>query len=76
MNLMLITYQTGKGSHHRVPIVFPPETIKAMRYLTRKYEGMQGLTRTIIMYLQVRKTARAMLAAGIALMAYWSSYLW
>nr|XP_047123086.1 uncharacterized protein LOC124806346 [Hydra vulgaris] len=33
---MFITYQTGKGSEHTVPVLFPPECIKAMRYLTNK----------------------------------------
>ena len=33
---MLITYQTGKGSDHLVPVVFPPETIEAMKFLTNK----------------------------------------
>ncbi|XP_065651886.1 uncharacterized protein LOC136079657 isoform X2 [Hydra vulgaris] len=33
---MFITYQTGKGSDHTVPVLFPPECIKAMRYLTNK----------------------------------------
>ena len=36
MNTMLVTYQTGKGSDHLVPVIFPPETIKAMRYLTNQ----------------------------------------
>ena len=31
---MLITYQTGKGDNHLVPVIFPPETIQAMKYLT------------------------------------------
>ncbi|XP_057292356.1 uncharacterized protein LOC130616083 [Hydractinia symbiolongicarpus] len=31
---MLITYQTGKGANHLVPLIFPPETINAMNYLT------------------------------------------
>ena len=31
---MFITYQTGKGSDHLVPVIFPPESIKAMRFLT------------------------------------------
>ncbi|XP_065653738.1 uncharacterized protein LOC136080689 [Hydra vulgaris] len=33
---MFITYQTGKDSDHTVPVLFPPEYIKAMRYLTNK----------------------------------------
>ncbi|XP_065679996.1 uncharacterized protein LOC105850215 isoform X2 [Hydra vulgaris] len=33
---MFITYQTGKGSNHTIPVLFPPECIKAMRYLTNK----------------------------------------
>ena len=37
LNSMLITYQTGKGSNHLVPVVFPPESIKAMKYLTDKH---------------------------------------
>ena len=36
MSTMLITFQTGKGSDHLVPVMFPPECIKAMRYLTSK----------------------------------------
>ena len=31
---MYITYQTGKGSDHLVPVMFPHETIKGMQYLT------------------------------------------
>ena len=31
---MLITYQTGKGSDHLVPVLFPPETLQAMKFLT------------------------------------------
>ena len=31
---MLITYQTGKGADHLVPIMFTSETIQAMKYLT------------------------------------------
>ena len=31
---MLITYQTGKGSDHLVPVLVPPETLPAMQYLT------------------------------------------
>ena len=33
-NSMLITYQTGKGGDHLVPVMFPSETIQAMKYLT------------------------------------------
>jgi len=33
---MLITYQTGKGADHLVPLIFPPETIKAMKFLIDK----------------------------------------
>ena len=33
---MYITYQTGKGGNHLVPVIFPPETVKAMQYLTNK----------------------------------------
>jgi len=33
---MLITYQTGKGTDHLVPVIFPQECIKAMKYLTDK----------------------------------------
>ena len=44
MDTILVTYQSGKGSDHLVPVIFPPETIKAMRYLTRqetrKYAGV------------------------------------
>ena len=31
---MYITYQTGKGADHLVPVIFPPQSIKAMKYLT------------------------------------------
>ena len=31
---MIITYQNEKGSDHLVPVLFPPETLPAMRYLT------------------------------------------
>ena len=31
---MLITYQTGKGTDHHVPIIFTSEIIQAMKYLT------------------------------------------
>ena len=31
---MYITYQTGKGSDHSVPVMFPHETIKGMQCLT------------------------------------------
>jgi len=30
---MLVTFQTGKGADHLVPLLFPPETVKAMKYL-------------------------------------------
>ena len=33
---MFITYQTGKGSDHLVPVILPPESIKTMRFLTDK----------------------------------------
>ena len=29
-----VSYQTGKGNNHLVPILFPPDTIEAMRKLT------------------------------------------
>ena len=31
---MYITYQTGKGADHLVPVIFPVETSQAMQYLT------------------------------------------
>lgn len=31
---MIITYQNEKGSDHLVPVLFPLETLPAMRYLT------------------------------------------
>ena len=34
MNTMLITYQTGKGSNHLVPVLFPLESMQAMKFLT------------------------------------------
>ena len=34
MKSMLITYQTGKGADHLVPVIFPYETIACMKYLT------------------------------------------
>ena len=33
---VLVTYQTGKGSNHLVPVMFPPECHKALKYLTDK----------------------------------------
>ena len=33
---MVITCQTSKGSDHLVPVIFPPESTKAMRFLTDK----------------------------------------
>ena len=33
-NSMLITYMTGKGNHHLVPVIFPKETVSAIMYLT------------------------------------------
>ena len=33
---MLVTFQTGKGADHLVPVMFPPETHEAMRYLTNE----------------------------------------
>ena len=32
----LVTYQTGKGANHLVPVFFPPVTHTAMKYLTDK----------------------------------------
>ena len=34
---MFHTYQTGKGGDHLVPVLFPPECIKAMQYLTNNF---------------------------------------
>ena len=31
---MLITYQTGKGGDHLVPVIFPGDTIAGMKYIT------------------------------------------
>ncbi|XP_065682293.1 uncharacterized protein LOC136095516 [Hydra vulgaris] len=39
---MLITYQTGKGGDHLVPLIFPLETIKAMEYLTKEKVRLEG----------------------------------
>ena len=33
---MFITYQTGKGGNHLVPVLFPYECVKAMQHLTKK----------------------------------------
>ena len=33
---MLVTYQTGKGSDHLVPVIFPPESLSAMKFLTKE----------------------------------------
>ena len=33
---MLVTYQTGKGADHLVPVMFPVEMLQAMRYLTNE----------------------------------------
>ena len=42
---MLITYQTGKGADHLVPVMFPKETMAAMKFLTdinvRKEAGVR-----------------------------------
>ena len=32
---MSVTYQTGKGSDHLVPMIFPPESLGAMKFLTK-----------------------------------------
>lgn len=41
---MLVTFQTGKGKDHLVPVFFPSETIKGMNFLTdnaiRKQAGV------------------------------------
>lgn len=43
---MLVTYQTGKGANHLVPVMFPPETLSAMKYLVdpdvRKKAGIRS----------------------------------
>ena len=31
---LLVTFQTGKGADHLVPVMFPPETHNALKYLT------------------------------------------
>ena len=33
---MLVTYQTGKGSDHLTPVIFPPELLSAMKFLTKE----------------------------------------
>ena len=33
---MLVTYHTGKGSDHLVPVIFPPESLSAMKFLTKE----------------------------------------
>ena len=35
LETMYIMYQTGKGSDHLVPVIFTPETVKDMQYLTK-----------------------------------------
>lgn len=41
---MLVTYQTGKGANHLVPIMFPPETFEAMKFLVdEKNRSMAGV---------------------------------
>ena len=43
---MYITYQTGKGADHLVPVIFPPQTFQAMQFLTseeiRRDAGVHG----------------------------------
>ena len=33
---MLVTYQTGKGSDHLTPVIFPPKLLSAMKFLTKE----------------------------------------
>lgn len=35
-NGLLVIYQTGKGADHLVPVMFPQETHKAMKYLVNE----------------------------------------
>ena len=35
-NTMLVMYQTGKGSDHLVPVIFSPESLSAINFLTKE----------------------------------------
>ena len=44
---MLVTFQTGKGSDHFVPLLFPPEKFKAIMHLTdKKVKSKTGVSST------------------------------
>ena len=68
---MHITYHTGKGSYHLVPVVFRHETIKGMHYLTNpEVPANLGLIKVIHTYLPIHKTERFMHMDDIASMIY------
>lgn len=44
---MLVTYQTGKGANHLVPIMFPPETHQAIKFLVdQNNRSLAGVLKT------------------------------
>ena len=41
---MLVTFQTGKGADHLVPVIFPPDSISSLKYLTDpEIRGLAGV---------------------------------
>ena len=59
-NTMLVTYQTGKGTDHLVPMIFPPESLSAMEFLTkeevRKDAGVNPNNRYIFASTQISES--------------------
>ena len=41
---MLVTFQTGKGADHLVPVIFPPDSVSSLKYLTDpEIRGLAGV---------------------------------
>lgn len=51
LNKLLVTYQTGKGNNHLVPILFPRDTMHAMKKLTNpEVRTSAGVKRTTYVF--------------------------
>ena len=66
----LITFPTGKENNHLVPVIYPSETLNAVKFLADTFEKALVFCQQIIIYFPAHNTVRAMLMVGIPLMIF------
>lgn len=76
LETMYITYQTGDGSDHLVPVIFTRETVKDMQYLTNnEVRKIQVFTKIIPTFFRVPTTVKVTPVGGTVSVISLKGYL-